>query len=649
MSKQETKEAMQEEKKEILEENTNKTEPKQKVKEQKNEIKYEEEDNKNSEKRNKKNFILTIVILVILMIVCEFFVVSTMTSKSNKIIKGVTISSIDVSNITKAQAVEKLNGNINKEELQNIKLRYEDYETELVPDQIELKYDLEEAVNEAFNIGRNSNLFMNNLNIIKSMFAKNNIEVPVSINEEKLTEFVNNIQANIPGAVEESSYVIEGENLIISKGKRGLKVNYDEFKKMIIDSEKNIAKKEIDEIKIPVLESDPQEIDIEKIHGEIYKEAKDAYYVEEPFQVFPHVLGVDFNISIEEAKQIISENLETYTIPLKITTPKVTTDQLGTKAFPNLLGKYTTYYSSSSSNRKYNIARAAGSINGKTLLPGEIFSYNKTIGNPSQANGYRLATGFANGKHVDSYGGGVCQVSSTLYNAVLYANLDIISRSNHSLPVGYVPASRDATVYYGAVDFKFKNTRKYPIKIVARAIGSALTIEIYGVKEANEYEVEIESWQTSSIPVTIRYIDNPNLPVGTEKVISKGANGYRSVAYKVLKQNGQVISRTLLSSDTYGAEVREIERGTGGYQAPATTEVVPDNTQPSEPIQETPQPSNENPEGENQGGANSGGTSRRKLSRIWKRRSNRYNYRNIKSKNHNNKKQIIICFLLTFI
>ncbi len=625
MSKQETKEAKQEEKKEILDKNTNKTEPKQKVKEildkntnkteskqkvevQKNDLKQEEKDNIKSEKQDKKYFILVIVILVFLMIACEFLVVSTMTSKSNKIIKGVTISSIDVSNLTKAQAVEKLNGSINKEELKNIKLRYQDYEIELVSDQIELKYDLEKAVDEAFNIGRNSNLFMNNFNIIKLLFVNNNIEVPVNINEEKLAEFVNNIQANIPGAVEESSYVIEGENLIISKGKRGLKVNYDEFKKIIIESERNIAKVAIDEIQIPVLESEPQEIDIEKIHGEIYKEAKDAYYVEEPFQVFPHVLGVDFNISIEEAKQIISENSETYTIPLKITTPKVTTDQLGTKAFPNLLGKYTTYYSSSSSNRKYNIAKAAGAINGKTLLPGETFSYNKTIGNPSQANGYRLATGFANGKHVDSYGGGVCQVSSTLYNAALYANLDIISRSNHSLPVGYVPASRDATVYYGAVDFKFKNTRKYPIKIVAGASGSALTIEIYGVKEANEYEVEIESWQTSSIPVTIRYIDNPNLPMGTEKVISKGANGYKSVAYKVLKQNGQVISRTLLSSDTYGAEVREIERGTGGYQAPDTTEVVPNSMQPSEPIQETPQQSNENPGGENQGGS-SGGTS----------------------------------------
>ena len=610
MSKEVTEEIKQEETKEISQEIEESKEDiiKKEIAEEARQTNPEKDN-----KKSKKNILIISVIGIILILISVFIIFSVVNFNNTKIVKGVSVNGIDVSNLTQAEALEKLNNSINKEEMKNIKLKYEDYELELVPKQIEIEYDIDEAVNNAYNIGRNSNIFVNNFNIIKSIILKNNIEIPISVNEEKLSEVVNNIQANIPDGVQESTYVIEGENLVITRGKKGLKVNYEDLRNLIIDSERNITKTEQEEIQIPVSEAEPHDIDIEKIYSEIHTEAKDAYYIEEPFEVFPHVLGVDFNISIEEAKQIISEVQDQYIIPLKITTPEVTTDKLGTKAFPYLLGRYTTYYASSSSNRKYNIARAAGSINGKTLSPGEVFSYNRTIGNPSQANGYRLATGFANGKHVDSYGGGVCQVSSTLYNAVVYANLDIVSRANHSLPVGYVPVSRDATVYYGGVDFKFKNNRKYPIKIVATTSGSALTIEIYGVKEENEYEVTIESWITASIPYTTKYIDNPNLPQGTEKVISKGTNGYRSVAYKVLKQNGIVISKTLLSSDTYSPENREIERGTTGYQVPVVTEIIPDTTPSQNQENNPPTNTGENSGGsqgeENQGESNSGGNS----------------------------------------
>lgn len=565
-------------------------EEKEKVSEESKDIKQDLEMNneKNSIFKNKKAVNILMIGIIVLIIISAFVLFAVINAKSNKIMQGVYINNIDVSNLTLSEAKELLGNTINNVESQNIKLKYEDYELTIVPEQIEIKYDIDEALNKAYSIGRNDNIFLNNYNIIKSKLLKNYIEIQISFNEEKVNELINNIQASLPGAVEESSYSIEGEYLIITKGKRGIAVDSEELKHLIIEYEKKINKNENEEIQIPVTEKDPQEIDIEKIHNEIYTEAKDAYYNEEPFEIFPHVLGVDFSISIEEAKQILQQDAENYTIPLKITIPNVTTDKLGTKAFPDLLGKYTTTYASSSSNRKYNIARAASSINGKTLLPGEVFSYNKAIGNPSQANGYRLATGFANGKHVDSYGGGVCQVSSTLYNAVVYANLDIVSRANHSLPVGYVPVSRDATVYYGGVDFKFKNNRKYPIKVVATTSGSSITVEIFGRKENEDYEVVIESWVTSSIPYSVKYTDNPSLSQGTERVITKGSNGYRSVAYKILKRNGQEVSRTLLSSDTYSPENREIERGIGGYQAPAPVEETPAPIQAPDP---TPQPS----------------------------------------------------------
>ena len=132
------------------------------------------------------------------------------------------------------------------------------------------------------------------------------------------------------------------------------------------------------------------------------------------------------------------------------------------------------------------------------------------------------------GEVVDGLGGGICQITSTLYNAVIYANLEIVERSNHQFVPSYVSASRDATVVYGSIDFKFKNNRNYPIKLVCSVSGGVANFQIFGMKTPDDYEVEISSYQTGTTATAIY-----------------------SEAYKILKKNGQVVSRELLSKDTY--------------------------------------------------------------------------------------------------
>ena len=254
---------------------------------------------------------------------------------------------------------------------------------------------------------------------------------------------------------------------------------------------------------------------------------------------------------MDEAKKTITGNEETYTIPLKTLYPKVSTDDIGQEAFPDLLASYSTSYASSSSNRANNVALATSKINGTVLMPGETFSYNQTVGQRTLKAGFKEAGAYANGQVVSSVGGGICQVSSTLYNAVLRANLDIVDRSNHMFAVGYVPIGTDATVSWGSPDFKFKNSRTYPIKIVATTSGRKCYIKIFGLKENNEYDVEIQSYSTGSIPYKTTYTTDNSLTKGKTKVIQKGSNGARSVTYRILKQNGKVISKNLISKDTY--------------------------------------------------------------------------------------------------
>ena len=316
-----------------------------------------------------------------------------------------------------------------------------------------------------------------------------------------------------------------------------------------------------DSIEVPVEEVQPDGIDIDKIHSEIYKEATDAYYTTDPYAVYPSSNGLDFDISIDEAKQMVSTPQDTYTIPLKTLYPNVTTNEIGREAFPDLLATYSTSYASSNANRSTNIALAASKINGTVLMPGEEFSFNGTVGKRTASAGFKTATVYSNGQVTTDYGGGICQVSSTLYNSVLRANLEITNRVNHTFTVGYVPIGLDATVSWGAPDFKFKNSRNYPVKIVATTSNKRLTISVYGLKEDVEYEVELVSYKTGTVPYSTVYTTDSSLGKGKTKVVQSGSNGATSVAYKILKLNGQEVSRTLLSKDTYSPHNQIIARG----------------------------------------------------------------------------------------
>ena len=258
---------------------------------------------------------------------------------------------------------------------------------------------------------------------------------------------------------------------------------------------------------------------------------------------------------------MVSTPSETYTIPLKTLYPDVTTNEIGTEAFPDKLATYSTSYASSNANRSTNIALAASKINGTVLMPGEEFSFNGTVGKRTAANGFKTATVYSNGQVTTDYGGGICQVSSTLYNTVLKANLEITNRVNHTFTVGYVPIGLDATVSWGSPDFKFKNNRSYPIKIVATTSNKRLTISVFGLKEDVEYEVELVSYKTGTIPYSTVYTTDSSLGKGKTKVVQWGSNRATSVAYKILKLNGKEVSRTLLSKDRYSPHNQIIARG----------------------------------------------------------------------------------------
>ena len=469
---------------------------------------------------------LTGILIIIVLLILIIFTGYNMFNQN--IVSGVSIKGVDVSNMSKSDAKYKLDNYLSEVLPQEIKVKHGDFEATLSTSQIAVEFDTKSATNQAFSIGRQGNIFENDFYVLSSMFSKTDINLNLKLDTDQLSKNLDEMSAQLPDKVTDSSYYIDGNDLIVTPGKTGNVVDVETSIQNIKDAILSLS--DLNQpIELAVKTQEPEKIDIEKVHTEIYKEPKDAYYTQDPFTVYPSENGLDFKVSIEEANNILGDQTaDEYTIPLKVLYPNVTTNMIGSEAFPDLLSSFSTKYSVRATARTTNLKLAASKINGTVLMPGETFSYNKVVGARTIAAGYKEAPIYVSGEVVDGLGGGICQITSTLYNAVVYANLDIVERTNHQFVPSYVTASRDATVVYGSLDFKFKNNKNYPIKINCSVSGGIANFQIFGLKQDDDYDVEISSYETG-----------------------RTATAIYSEAYKILKKDGKVVNKQLLSKDTY--------------------------------------------------------------------------------------------------
>ena len=238
--------------------------------------------------------------------------------------------------------------------------------------------------------------------------------------------------------------------------------------------------------------------------------------------------------------------------------PAITREQLA-KNF-KMVSAYTTDTTSEKS-RNNNINLAAQAINGTVLLPGDVFSFNKTTGQRTIAKGYQEAGAIAGGQSIEEVGGGICQISSTLFNAVVRANLEVVSRSPHAWPSTYVNRGEDATVNWPNLDFQFKNNTNAPIFVITYFKDRKCSAEIWGLSLGEGIHIDLHSevMQTLNPPNEVKYVNNPNLPFGTSKETIKARTGYVVDTYQVWYQNGSEFRREKLHTTTYRAYQRTME------------------------------------------------------------------------------------------
>lgn len=522
-------------------------------------------------KKKRKMYIAIFIIVLIVLIILFSTIFALLNVNNTKLIKGIKVKNIDISSLSLEEAEERIQNSINNILAPEINLKYGDeYNITIKPEQIEFSYKIQDSLKDAYDVGRDGNIIKNNYTLLFTTFLGKNVDLEYTYNEELLDNFVDDLSSKIPGIVVEPSYYIEDTELIINKGTDGIQVKKEELKQDIL---KAINSRTVEEtsnpeykqtIEIPTENAKASEINIEKIYNEVYREPQDAYYETEPYKIYADVDGIDFNISLEEAKNIInSEDKEEYSIPLKITKANKTINDLGTEAFPYLVSSFSTKYDASNTNRSTNLEIAANKINGTVLMPGDVFSFNKVVGKRTVEEGYKDAKIYADGGVVDGLAGGICQISSTLYNAVLLGNLEIVERRNHSFPTSYVRTGRDATVVYGTIDFQFRNSRSYPIKIEATVKNGIAEFKIHGIQEEKEYEIKILPVTTQSIPYTTSYVQDATLLPGQQVVAQAGQPGYKVTTYIEKRLNGEVVSKEILSNDTYSPMKSIIRVGVG--------------------------------------------------------------------------------------
>ena len=265
--------------------------------------------------------------------------------------------------------------------------------------------------------------------------------------------------------------------------------------------------------------------------------------------IIPGVVG--YTLDAAQAEKIIANaDSDTVTIPVTVTKPTYTDEQYKSMIFRDVLSSQSTSFNGNQVSRTANIRIAAKDCE-TVIMPGEEFSYTEQVGRITREKGYQDALVFSQGEVVDGLGGGVCQVSSTIYMAAMYADMEITVRRNHSFVVSYTPVGQDATFVYGGQDFKFRNNTNFPIKVETAVGKSTITVKIIGTQETAGKSVKVVTEILSTNPYEEQHVYDPTLAPNEVKVKNVGYTGYKANTYRIIYINGTEVSRTFEASSTY--------------------------------------------------------------------------------------------------
>ncbi len=360
------------------------------------------------------------------------------------------------------------------------------------------------AAREAYRYGRQGSEVENAMSYLRCWLGEGvNILWKGSLNEARLTELVSAVTEPLNHRLDSAGATITEETVSFTKGAGALELDAAQMSRLVglAWADENYETL----VYIPELSGEAN-VELENLYNEIYRAPQNAGYDKSTGAVVPHEQGVAFDMDAAQALLDATENGQELQIPLVYTEPEISTELMEENLFRDLLAEKSTSFAGSASGRITNIQLAAQAINGLVLLPGEEFDYNETLGERTSAKGYQNAGVYMDGQVTSGIGGGICQVSSTLYYCALYADLNITERDYHYFAVGYLPMGLDATVSWGGPNLRFKNNSDYPIKLYTWTSGSTLYVEIWGTNVDGRYvKVSTDGWEDADFYYSMTY------------------------------------------------------------------------------------------------------------------------------------------------
>lgn len=507
----------------------------------------------------------------LVLIIFFFAIILSLVLNSSNIYDGVFIQDKAVGGYTKEELSEYLH-DFYSEAFNNTFITFSgpQFERTITISEMGIDIDIDAMTEKAYSIGREGTSIARLAKIAKIKRNPVSVEFILKSESERFNDFLDDIRQNTFREIIPSNIVITENQVILCTGLPGLEIDEE---KLISDIFKAVKSLDSSNITLNILEKSPPLLDIETTLTILNKPPVNAEFVRTSrttYEIKPHQMGLALDraklmevVSYVENRKI--NEYEEIILPVEFIVPDITEGTLKSRLFSDTLASYTTYFTTNNNNnynRGINIGLAAESIDGTLLLPGEEFSFNKVVGPRTAQKGYRTAHIFVAGQIQDGTGGGVCQVSTTLYNAVLRANLEVTERHNHMFTVGYVPLGHDAAVSYGYADLVFTNTTAYPLRLTAEvSSGNALTFKIKSTNDYPGFKVKLATKTISTTPISVVYQDDYTLPKGTETVVEKGMEGYVVDTYIRVYNGDTLIKEEKLHRSVYQMYPRRIHRG----------------------------------------------------------------------------------------
>lgn len=487
-------------------------------------------------KKKKKRHGRAAALVILLLLVAGAGTALGYTYATDTVFRGVTAGTVEVGGLSVAEAQNKIQTEVGPVvETGSIQVKIYDTEYPIAIQDVTTGLDAAASAQAAYDIGHTGGVGERVAGAFGALFGGKTAELVITVDDAALDQRLDEIASEALTEPTGATWELSGANLILTMPKPGISFDRDKVRGEV---KTKIETMDFTPYEVETQLTDPEPLDVDELKTQVDCEPTNAIVDKSDGKtIIPEKNGIEMDA--DKAREIIGDGTEaTYTIPVTVTPAKVTKEVLDRALFRDVLSSVSTSLNTGNVDRTNNVTLAAKYMNGTILNPGEEFSYNGVVGQRTTERGFKAAGAYSNGQLIDEVGGGVCQPSSTLYMAVLRADLEVTERTNHSMTVAYTPLGEDATVSYGSLDFKFKNNTDYPIKLITVREGSQMKAKIMGTKgDDKTVRLETEILETLT-PETIKKTDS-SLKPGETEVQQSAVTGYKTITYKYVTVNGE--------------------------------------------------------------------------------------------------------------